>query len=106
MLAMSRPRLGLSLFIFNIVLIFILSEIARVPSRARAGDRSGNPGVPWPATDGLGRTVPVRPEAGPTRPDRFVGIFYFLWLNERHNRGALGHGPYDVARILAADPEA
>ncbi|MBR5162335.1 MAG: hypothetical protein IKW80_11955 [Thermoguttaceae bacterium] len=33
--------------------------------------------------------------------DRQVGIFYFLWLGE-HGR----QGPYDVSKILAADPKA
>ena len=39
----------------------------------------------WVATDALGRTLPTAKEAGPRRPGRFVGIFYFLWLNDRHN---------------------
>jgi len=56
--------------------------------------------------DALGRKLPTPAEAGPPRPERFVGIFYFLWLNERHNRSPNWEGPYDVARILQADPEA
>ena len=32
---------------------------------------------------------------------RLVGLFYFLWLGE-HGR----KGPYDVTKILAADPDA
>ena len=33
--------------------------------------------------------------------ERQVGLFYFLWLGE-HGRT----GPYDVSKILAADPDA
>lgn len=64
------------------------------------------PGVPWPAADALGRQLPTPEEVGPPRSDRFAGIFYFLWLNERHNRSPNWEGPYDVARILQADPAA
>ena len=55
----------------------------------------------WTATDALGRTVSTAEIVGPPRKDRFVGMFYFLWLGE-HGRG----GPYDVTKILAQDPEA
>ena len=34
---------------------------------------------PMPATDGLGRTLPMPGEVSGPRPGRFVGIFYFLW---------------------------
>lgn len=63
-------------------------------------------GVPWPATDALGRHAPLSAETGPPKRDRFVGIFYFLWLNERANRSPDGSGPYDIAKILARDPDA
>jgi hypothetical protein len=59
-----------------------------------------NPGVPWPATDALGRCLPVGAEVGPPRAGRFVAIFYFLWHEQR------GPKVYDVSRILAADPKA
>ena len=55
----------------------------------------------WVATDALGRAVPTYPEVVAPRPDRTVGIFYFLWLGE-HIQG----GPFDVTRILAADRDA
>jgi hypothetical protein len=64
------------------------------------------PGVSWPAVDALGRQLVTPGEVGPPRTDRFVGIFYFLWLNERHNSSPHWKGPYDVARILKADPDA
>ncbi len=59
-----------------------------------------NPGVPWPATDGLGRSLPVGAEAGPPRKDRFVAMFYFLWHDQQ------GPRVFDVSQILAADPAA
>jgi len=74
-----------------------------VGSRKVAATGSGkaiNPGTPWPATDALGRGVPVAGEAPNARPDRFVGIFYFLALGYPVN------GPYDVSRVLAQDPDA
>lgn len=55
----------------------------------------------WPATDALGRTLPMAKDVGSPRQDKFVGIFYFLWLG-RHGTA----GPYDISKILAADPAA
>lgn len=55
----------------------------------------------WTATDALGRTVPTQAQVGPPRKNRFVGIFYFLWLGEHVNGG-----PYDITKILQQDPEA
>lgn len=68
---------------------------------ARAGDWD-NYADTWVATDNLGRTLPGFAEAGPPRPDRTVGIFYFLWLGPHSQKG----GPWDVAKILAQDPAA
>lgn len=65
-----------------------------------------NPGVPWPATDALGRGLPLASEAGPVRLDRFVGIFYFLWHNQRGGKSPHWDGPYDIGRIMARDPDA
>jgi hypothetical protein len=65
-----------------------------------------NPGVPWPATDALGRKLPLQDEVGPMHAERFVGIFYFLWHNQRGGKSPNSDGPYDISRILAKDPEA
>jgi hypothetical protein len=70
---------------------------------------TGTPGIiswethsdTWVATDALGRSLPTFAEVGPPRADRFVGIFYFLWLGAHVNGG-----PYDITRILAQDPQA
>lgn len=75
-------------------------------AQSRTESAVPEPGAPWPATDALDRRLPAPDEVGPPRPDRFVGIFYFLWLNERQNKSPLGEGPYDVSRILAKDPDA
>jgi len=55
----------------------------------------------WAATDALGRTLPTYDHVGPPRPDRWVGIFYFLW----HGAHVSG-GPYDISKILRQDPDA
>jgi len=64
--------------------------------------RSAVPPVPWPATDGLGRSLPLAAETGPPRADRTVAMFYFLWLGPHAQAG----GPWDVTKILAEDPAA
>lgn len=64
-----------------------------------------NPGVPWPATDALGRSLPLASEVGLPKTNRFVGIFYFIdHLNWPHSDWL--DGPYDVAKILKRDPDA
>jgi hypothetical protein len=59
-----------------------------------------NPGVPWPATDALGRELPLTAEVGPPKKDRFVGIFYLPWTGDEFS-----YGPYDVSKILADQPD-
>jgi len=54
----------------------------------------------WVATDALGRGLPSSPQAcRPARADRFVGMFYFLWLGN-HSKGL-----HDLSQILAANPD-
>jgi hypothetical protein len=62
---------------------------------ARAGDSLPDT---WVATDALGRTLPTAKEAGPRRPGRCVGIFYFL------THAPDGHVPNNITKILAQDP--
>ncbi|MBN2271048.1 MAG: hypothetical protein JXN61_10565, partial [Sedimentisphaerales bacterium] len=62
-----------------------------------------NPGVAWPAVDALGRALPDAGQVGTVRPDRFVGIFYFLWIGQH---GSNDIGPFDVSKIMAEHPDA
>jgi hypothetical protein len=92
-----KPRLP------DLFAAFILGASVLLAAAARAQC----PGVPWPATDALGRKLPTSEEVGPPRPGRFVAIFYFLW----HCRWGDGthqprQGPYDIGKILAADADA
>ncbi len=50
--------------------------------------------------DSLGRMLPVAEIPRAEKP-RAVGLFYFLWCGE-HGR----HAPYDVSKIVKADPDA
>ena len=72
---------------------FASSAFAAEPVPAGWDDLSDT----WAATDGLGRSLPLNDVTGPVRPDRNVGIFFFLW-NE-------GQNPvYDLTKIVAANP--
>lgn len=71
------------------------------PTRAFTPAAAINPGTPWPATDALERTLPVASSATGPRPNRAVGMFYFLW----HARPG-GDLPKNIAHILAQDPDA
>jgi hypothetical protein len=55
--------------------------------------------APWPATDALGRSLPLFQETGPVKKDRYVGIFYFIWLGAHSTTG-----PYDITQILKSKP--
>lgn len=77
-----------------IATFLLLIALASVPALAQC------PGVPWPATDALGRSLPVGAEAGPPRSDRVVAMFYFLWHDQTESP------VHDISRILAADPHA
>lgn len=48
------------------------------------------PGVydTWVATDGLGRSLPSAEEAGDTRTDKYVGLFYFICHDDPQNGGS------------------
>lgn len=79
----------------------ILLACATAVGAAEAGFRDTFSDT-WVGADALGRSLPVFGETGPPRPDRTVGIFYFLWLGPHADKG----GPWDVTRILAQDPDA
>lgn len=73
---------------------------------AHGSDQSPLSGQPWPARDALGRRLPLHVEVGAPRKDRWVGIFYFLWHDNPGGKSPHWNGPYDIERILKADPEA
>ena len=77
-----------------------------IPAFAQTEPEAINPCTPWPATDALGRKLPMSDEVGPPQSGRFVGIFYFLWHNQREGKSPNWDGPYDVSKILAKDPDA
>jgi len=55
----------------------------------------------WEASDMLARTLAAADTAPAPRPDRFVGMFYFLWQGQHGIQG-----PFDNSKILATHPEA
>ena len=79
-------------FLFLMVFVFLMAT--------GYGVDGINPGVPWPATDALGRELPLTAEVGPPKKDRFVGIFYLPWTGDEFS-----YGPYDVSKILVDQPD-
>jgi hypothetical protein len=53
----------------------------------------------WAATDGLGRKLPDYAQAGNPKSDKFVGIFYFLWMQP-----SPGQQLYDNTKLVEANP--
>ncbi len=86
------------------ILAILLAECLLASSVAGAQPHASatNPCTPWPATDALGRKLPLREEVGPPQSDRFVGIFYFL-THQQYNQKP-GGGPYDISKIYVVDP--
>ena len=63
-------------------------------------------GVPWRAQDALGRDVQAADQVGNLKPDKKVGIFYFLWLQEADKKAPWNDGPYDLAKLFKLLPKA
>ncbi|MDR2171331.1 MAG: hypothetical protein LBP59_14405, partial [Planctomycetaceae bacterium] len=56
------------------------------------------------SSDQLGRILPMPDDksiTSPVRKERYVGLFYFLWMAQ-HGK----NGPYDITKIVAKHPEA
>lgn len=51
------------------------------------------------AEDALARTLPTHDEVGNKRPNKFVGIFYYIW------HGAHSREVFDISKILRENPE-
>jgi len=52
----------------------------------------------WVATDAIDRSLPGHAQCGPLRQDKYVGVFYYLWLDRDAQY-------YDITQILAENPE-
>src|ERR1700729_1690566 len=83
------------------ILVFSVGVALAPASPGYSGEAADLWSDTWVATDSLGRSLPLVEEVGPRRANKFVGVFYFLWLGQS---GDLG--PFDVTRILAQDPTA
>lgn len=53
----------------------------------------------WAATDGLGRVVVEHDVTGGLRPEKTVGVFYYIW------HGQHGTALHDITKIREANPE-
>jgi hypothetical protein len=87
-------------------LVFSLFLLIASSSMTQGVESVPAPILAMPATDGLGRAMPMPGEVSGPRPDRFVGMFYFLWHDNRAAKRHEGDGPYDISTILARDPDA
>ena len=57
----------------------------------------------WAATDGLGRKLSTYNEIGSSRQNKYVGIFYLTWHQNRHNDNSEIR---NITHILRQYPEA
>ena len=60
----------------------------------------------WAATDGLGRSLPLFDETGAPRTNRTVAVLYSAWHEDLFHDNRFADGPFDLTRILKADPKA
>ncbi|MDR2042590.1 MAG: hypothetical protein LBP98_09805, partial [Tannerella sp.] len=64
-------------------------------------------GQPLAGVDGLGRVLLQHGAVGDPRPDRRVGLFYFLWMTDSAERGStqVPRDAWDLTEITARHPE-
>jgi hypothetical protein len=60
----------------------------------------------YSGVDNLGRVLPMPEDnstsiVSPVRKERYVGLFYFLWMAQHGNAG-----PFDITKIVAKNPDA
>lgn len=84
-----------TLFLFLILLVFAGFTQENIKNQIRNLNVDS-----WLVIDALGRKLPTFDECGPVKKDRFVGMFYFM---THTNPG--GKGPFDVTKIMKANPE-
>ncbi len=92
--------MGFTGFGFAVAAYLCTAHPAATSAPAAAPARDTLPDT-WVATDDLGRTVLPAEQVGPPRGEKFVGIFYFLWMGQHHT-----DGPHDITRILSLSPGA
>lgn len=63
------------------------------------GDELPNPSDHWVATDAIERTLPQYNETGSRRPEKIVGVFYFVWVGNHTQK------VYDNSKILLEKKE-
>jgi hypothetical protein len=93
-------------WLLSAVLAIVLAS--SLPPVAFAADEAAPPAPSWDTfsdtwvgTDGLGRALPTFEDVGPPKPDKTIGMFYYLWQDDHH------HGIVrDAAKVLANDPHA
>ena len=78
-----------------LALVLLLSSLVGVSSESTSALRPLHAST-WTATDALGRSLPSHAQVGDRRPDKTVGVFYFIC--QEHGRT----GPWDNTRLLAA----
>ncbi len=81
------------------------ASASKADAKQATHGRSVNIGTAWPAVDNLGRKLPVEGEVPAPRPDKFVGIFYFLWHTDTTDLGNPEGGPFDLTKMFAKDPD-
>lgn len=75
-----------------VLLILILFSVSDAKYRDLFSDT-------WVGTDALGRNIPGCEQVGQPRRNKYVGIFYLLWLGQHGTSG-----PYDITKITSANP--
>jgi hypothetical protein len=87
--------------LLTVLILSGISVFAQVTTQKQSADSFRNLKVDsWVVTDALGRTLPSYDDVGPVKKERFVGMFYFM---THTNPG--GKGPFDVTKIMKANPE-
>ncbi len=59
-----------------------------------------SPGVPYPATDDLGRALPSHQEVGDLRPEKTVALFYWTW----HVQHSQINKAFNISKIIDGHP--
>jgi len=85
-----------------LLLLLILNEL-HYSSYSQNSPQINIDNANWTATDALGRSLPSYSETGDVKPNRYVGLFYWLWHGPL--RSTVNHpDSFNVTKILAANP--